>query len=104
MSPPNSQNNSQETHGHAQPSPQQPRPNTEQHIVSNVRKLITIGHSFALTLPAKWVRANIDPALPYVIITGPQQPYLTIHPLPPHAFTQPGFNDPYPPDRPREPT
>ena len=46
-----------------------------------IRKLYTIGRGFALYLPAKWVRENIDTSTLHVTVTTNDDGSFTVRPF-----------------------
>jgi len=48
-----------------------------------LRKLLTLGASYGITLPTRWVRAHLHPSTPYVIADFAVPGEITIRPLKP---------------------
>jgi hypothetical protein len=50
-------------------------------VTQTIRKCYQIGHSWAVTLPARWVKNHMDHARPYCLVTSSTDGRITITPL-----------------------
>lgn len=52
-----------------------------------LRKLLHLGNSYAVTIPTRWVRAQVNPRLPYVTTTPNPDGSITLRPFNPARQT-----------------
>jgi len=85
MDPKISQNNSQEKHGiiPIRDDLVQPEPTPE-----GTRRLLRMGHSWAITLPPQWTRNWLDTSTPFVSWSINQGGCLVVRPSPHHLQPQ----------------
>jgi hypothetical protein len=62
------------------PPPTAPTLQTHFHAI---RKLLTLGHSYAVTLPTAWVKKHCTSATPYILATPNADGTITLRPFDP---------------------
>ncbi len=50
-----------------------------------LRKLLRLGHSYAVTIPDIWVHAHVNPRLPYLTTTPNNDGSITLRAFSPHT-------------------
>jgi len=51
-----------------------------------IRKLLTLGASYGITIPTRWVRSHLHPSTPYVTADFSQPGIIIIRPLRPNEL------------------